>query len=82
MKRYIGYALIWRWTIEDDNLIVVGRPVDNVPFVSVKQEINIDAQKKGRFWKGFLWGGISIIAILVALWFLRGIISTAIKGAM
>lgn len=68
--------------IEDDVLKVSAKPVDNVPFVSVTQEINIDAKKMGRFWKGVQWGSLGTILILVILWFLRGIIGTAIKAYM
>jgi hypothetical protein len=66
-------------SIEDDILVVTARPTDNVPFVSVKQEINIDAKKMGRFWRGFGFGSLFIIIVFVVLWFLRGTIGAYIK---
>ena len=66
-------------SIEDDVLVVTARPTDNVPFVSVKQEINIDAKKMGRFWRGFGFGSIFIIIVFIVLWFLRGTIGAYIK---
>jgi hypothetical protein len=66
-------------SIEDDVLVVTARPTDNVPFVSVKQEINIDAKKMGRFWRGFGFGSLFIIIVFIVLWFLRGTIGAYIK---
>jgi hypothetical protein len=66
-------------SIEDDDLVVTARPTDNVPFVSVKQEINIDAKKMGRFWRGFGFGSLFIIIVFIVLWFLRGTIGAYIK---
>ncbi len=66
-------------TIKDDLLKVVTKPINNIPIVTQKAVVTIDARKMGRFWKGVMWGSIGTLLILVALWFLKGIIGTALK---
>lgn len=68
-----------RIVIKDDNLVVTAHPLDNVPFTSIKQEINIDAQKKGRFWKGVLVGAVGILILLLLAWIFRGVLSSAVS---
>ncbi|NOQ49334.1 MAG: hypothetical protein GQ553_01525 [Nitrosomonadaceae bacterium] len=66
--------------LDDDQLKIITKPTSNIPIVTSTAEINIDARKMGRFWKGVQWGSLGTILILVILWFLRGVISTAIKA--
>ncbi len=68
--------------LDDDVLVITTKPTSNVPIKTSVATVAIDARKMGRWWKGFMWGGISILLILVVLWFLRGTIGTAIKAYM
>jgi hypothetical protein len=62
--------------IRDDTLTVVTQALDNVNYTVEKTVNNIDATRKS-FWQDWkLW---LLIAVGVGLWFLRGIIGTAIK---
>ncbi len=67
-------------TIQEDELLVITKPISNVPIVTSTAIVSIDARKTGRFWRGVMWGSIGTLLILVALWFLRGVIGTAIKA--
>lgn len=63
----------------DGMMSVSIKPIDNIHYVSKTAEITIDARKMGRWWKGFQWGGLAMLLILVALWFFRGVIGAALK---
>lgn len=65
--------------LKDGMMSVSIKPVDDIAYVSKTAEVSIDARKMGRWWKGFQWGGLSMLLILVALWFFRGIIGTTLK---
>lgn len=65
--------------LQDGMLSVSIKSLDDIHYTSETAEISIDARKMGRWWKGFQWGGLSMLLILVALWFFRGIIGTTLK---
>lgn len=66
-------------SIREDSLTVITKPTGDITYVSEKAVVSIDARKMGRWWKGFQWGMLAMLIIVVALWFFRGAIGAAIN---
>ncbi len=73
---YVRFAM--DISIRNDNLVVSAKPLDNVPIVTEKTVVDIDATKKGRFWPGFATGAGIIILLVLAAWILRGVLTNAV----
>ena len=77
-ERWLRFSTSIR--LKDDNLVVVTRPLNDVSYTVETAIVNIDARKKGRFWRGVLFGSIGTFLLILLGWIFRGIISTYLKS--